>query len=366
VPTRRALGLLLAALALTAAAPRAAAETPLRAVVRVDGADDEALLQRLRGQVSDLGAALVVERGPLEPRLAGQLDRGAALARAHGAPVVVWFLHPGPRDAVVLVAVPASERVLVRRVAAGRRAGDRSAMLEAAAVIVRGALRALAAGGRIGIATEAAVRQLEDREPAPVAGLPVAGPPPPPAPAPRRAALGWRAAVGWQVAGDGASPYAQQGIAARLALERGRLLLELAAWAGLPSRLDDGQTTVELTRHAGGLAAGWAVVRGEHLRLVLGAWLGAAAYFRSTAVTAAGVAATPSRASAAFVAGPEARLQWSWRVGQGAVGLELFAGCDAVAGVPDLVYQQAAATVPRTRLWPVQPRGGLSLVVGTP
>ena len=367
--SRRAIGLLVATLALATAAPRAAAAkaTP-RAVVRVDSPDDAALLRRLRGQASDLGVDLFVEPGPLEPRLAAQLTSAAALAQARGALAVVWFLHAGPREVVVLVDVPASGRVLVRRVAAeGRRATDRSAMLEATAVIVRGALRALAAGGRIGIAAEAAVRQLEDREPPPAA---VAPPPPTPRPAvappARRTQLGWRTAVGWQVAADGASPVGQHGLAARVALERGRAILEFAAWAGIPSRLDDGQTTVELTRHAGGLAAGWVVARGAHLRLVLGAWLGAAAYFRSTAVNVSGLAATPARVTAAFVVGPEARLQWSRRVGKGAIGLELVAGGDAVAGVPELVYQQGTTAVPRSRLWPVQPRGGLNLIVGTP
>ena len=151
------------ALALAAAfsTPAAAQDVPLRVAVRVASPIDTALLERTTGQTSDLDVELLPQpTGPLEPSLAEQLVTARSLADTAGADVVVWFgaapQDAGPGAVLVHVADTRSGRVLARVVAGNADAGTDavapdSATTEQAALVVRSTLRALAAGGTIGV-----------------------------------------------------------------------------------------------------------------------------------------------------------------------------------------------------------------------
>jgi hypothetical protein len=332
----------------------------LAVIVRVGAEGDEALYQRVRGQTSDLDVALDVERGALEVGLAAQVEAARDLASARGARVVVWFETKG-EEVVVVVAEPASGRVLARRLDGAETRRERSARLEAAAQVVRSSLRALAAGGVIGVAAAEAVAEAEGELP----------PPPPvtrPAAVPETAvarpgrAVDWRASVGWQVGADGASDGGAHALAARVAVERGPLALDLVASAGVASRLDDERSTVELARHGAGVAVAWGWRFGE-TRLAAGVSAGVAAWRRSTVIDDPTLMATPSRTTFSFVAAPE--LRGAWVFAGGAVGIEATLGADLVAPAPRLVVRTAEGLEIRNDLWPLQPRVGLAVVVRT-
>ena len=135
-------------------APTAArAGAPLRVLI-LGGADADDVVARVEGQVADLPVTLA--RGPALAEasdLAAQLAAARAHARAHAADAVVWFARDDD-GWTVSVADPAGGRLLVRRVDAAAGALSASAALEAAALVVRTAVRGLAAGGEIGVAPE--------------------------------------------------------------------------------------------------------------------------------------------------------------------------------------------------------------------
>ncbi|MND00175.1 hypothetical protein D3C83_186960 [compost metagenome] len=54
------------------------------------------------------------------------------------------------------------------------------------------------------------------------------------------------------------------------------------------------------------------------------------------------------------------------RAGRGALGLEATLAADLVLGAPELVYDLGGEAVVRDRLWPIQPRAGLAIVVRGP
>ncbi len=348
------------AIALLGAVGRAASAQPMIVVVRVAGDADGALLQRVRGQTSDLSITLAPVQGPIEGGLAEQVAAARALAGERAARVVVWFdVRRG--ELLVHVAEPQTGRVLVRRLNGSH--GEDSARLEAAAQVVRSAVRALAAGGSIGVADRAAIAAAEAEEPPPEIVV-----------SPRRIILGrvaarlawvWRASVGWQSALDGESTQGAHALAGRLAVERGRVAFAVGAAAGLPSRLDDGRSQVDVTRHALGLATSFALHRSASARVSAGVAVAVAAYYRSTVVVDPSLVATPARTTAAFLAGPEVRLAWLPAIGRGALALELTLGADLVAGAPELVYETGDGVEIRNEFWPVQPRAGLALVVRT-
>src|SRR6185503_6375025 len=116
-----------------AAPPSEATVTRVRVFVRVEAPDDRALVERVRGQVSDLALELEV------------VEDGRALDDA-GALAVVWFARPEPNADRIVVRVMDLRRgrTLVRDLGGGGRAADgalSSGTLEAAALVVREALR---------------------------------------------------------------------------------------------------------------------------------------------------------------------------------------------------------------------------------
>lgn len=239
-------------------------------LVRIDHPEDRLLLDRVRGQTSDLNILLLTDSTqPIESTLPAQLDTARKLSEQQGTRVVVWFEHD--RDVVtVFVAEPSAGRVLVRRIepSEGRLGG--SAQQESAALVVRSAMRALAAGGEIGV-TEQEASPPPVPPPVVVAAPETTPAPPPPLPE------GWELVqfVGARAALDGTTRTGQHSLWGRLALRRGRIQGELRAALGFPVALDDDVARVSLLRHGASLHAGY--VPYEQRRFVISTALGAGA-----------------------------------------------------------------------------------------
>ena len=337
-----------------AAAPASA--EPLR-VVLAGGARDAELVLRVEGQVADLDATLARDATsmPASP-LPVQLVTARRLARTHAADVVVWFVRDDG-DIIVHVTDTGGDRVLVRRVGAGGGAMAESAAIEAAAVIVRTALRGLAAGGEIGVAVE---RELPPD--------PVVEPPPPP----REDDLGGvrplrpSATIGWSSVLDGESSTGHHGVSARLGVAGGPWRFAVALTHRPAISLESAMATIDVERQTIGVALGLDVAGGAQLRRAT-RWrvsaevaLAMTRFDRTTTATGATIEPTADRATWTPTATPAVRI--SRRVARGA-WLELALGADLVAQAPEfgVATPQGFATI--GRLWPVEPHAALGVVV---
>lgn len=101
---------------------------------------------RVRGQTSDLDLDIeFIDDAGLPADVPRRLERAESLEHERGSIALVWF---DARPDRLLVYVAAKGRLLVRDLP---NIGSSSAVLESAAVIIRSALRAIAAGGVIGV-----------------------------------------------------------------------------------------------------------------------------------------------------------------------------------------------------------------------
>ncbi|WNG24816.1 hypothetical protein F0U62_12965 [Cystobacter fuscus] len=332
-----------------------AQEEPWAAVLRASSAEDTELAERLQGQLSDLPVVLRVNPGPAPSTEATEQWRTAvSLAEQGPFRVVIWFHHE-PEAIVVHVAEPATRRLLVRRVQVEthRRKG-RSAAAEAAALIVRSALKALVAGSPVGDVVE--------EVPDPPALEP---PPPPPAPAPvsstAPAREGWGVSVGWQGTLVGAGPLGQHGAQLGVGWEGARLRARVLLLASLPTPLSDEYTRVSLSRHALGAGVDATVVSTEHFRLGAGLEVGFAGHLRDTVALAPGVQASPLRLTPSLYGAPTLAARWRG----GPVALEASLALDVLTTVPTLGYLQQGTFILRNSLWRAQPRFGLAILLGT-
>jgi len=363
---------------LAAAARPSHAGAPLVAVVRVATDDDNAVLARIEGQTSDLDVELIIEHAApgaatgraLDPlagdaSMSAQLTAARALAARHGARVVVWFRRDD--DAwIVQVAEPAAERMLLRRVATDRGKMAGSAAAEAAALVVRTALRALAAGGSIGVEEPEPEADPEVPSP-PIVSVPL--PPPPPSqsaltPLRPYAELGWLGII------DGASRAGHHGGTVRIggAAGRWRLAIGGAYHPAVSFRRID--ATIEVQRVflgvVGGVdllgaAGGTGKAAGDlPWRVSAEVALGVTRFGRTTLVTSEDLVATPGTTTWGPTAGPAARI--ARRVVPGA-WIELAIGIDLIAQAPEFGVGSGETFMVHTRLRPAQPHAGLGLVV---
>jgi hypothetical protein len=337
------------------------------------GDDDDAIAQRIAGQAADLDVAVSIARGPqLEGRLTDQLAAADGLAKERGARVVVWFELDAraPGAVLVFVSEPASGRLLVRRVGGEEGSTPTSATFEAAALVVRSALRALAAGGVIGVERDEVLRERGAQPAAPVPMRKSAAPRPETPPAPLRSrepppekaptespgeGLSWLGGVGFQIAADGAAEAGALSIVGHGGLMLRPLELGVIASAGLPSASKDPFASVALSRYSAAATAAWQALRGPTLDGLLTARLGVLLFVRSTEDARPRVVAAPTRTSVSVLLGPELALRW--RPTGGGWGLLGGGGVDWVPGAPEIGYEVEGAFQSALGIWRFQPHG---------
>jgi hypothetical protein len=349
-----------------------AADTPLagapadggrRVVVRAPDATSRALLQRIRGQTSDLDQEIVEASQPaMEPRIGDELATARQFASRYDARVVVWFETTG--DTLTLFfSIPKEGRTLVRSLE--RAAGRDSATLEAAALIVRSVLRALATGATIGVTLAKPLDIPAAPDSAPVVPRPVLTPPTPPeAEAPAqplpRDRLGWLVSAGWHSAMCGSNVWLQ-GVEARGGVSHGPLALGVQLSLDAPTELTDRYATVRLSRGTATAFGAVAIPAGQAVRLGVAVGAGAAGFPRQSVDVAPGVSRAPDAWNVSAILAGEvgASVRWSW---QGAFwGFALRAGADAVLAPPTIGYDVGGAFVAVHTLWTVQPKAVLAL-----
>ncbi|MCE9576952.1 MAG: hypothetical protein K8W52_27645 [Deltaproteobacteria bacterium] len=319
-------------IALVLVAAPAVAE-PMAVVVRAGSGDTALAVARLRGQLADLDLAITDAPGRLEPSLDAQFATAARLAEKEQARAVVWFIA---RDGGIAVAVatPADHRLFVRVIPPA----EPSTVAEAAAVAARGALRAIALGGSIGVEV----------------------PPPPPVVVPAMRPQGsLEVALGWQLALDGGADGGAHALAERTMWHRGAWAGGLAIAFGPPRPRHDVNADLELSRTGAALVAEW---RAGGFAIGLSA--GAILYRRTTIATDTGLAATPGATTVAFGGGPA--LRWHWRPRHLPLGIEAGAGLDVVLGAPTLAISRAGTVQSLGAIRVAQPWFGLSVIAGLP
>ncbi len=356
-----------------------AADSP-RVVVRVTDPTSRALMQRIRGQTSDLDQELVETVQPaLEPRIGDELATARRLAAQQDARVVVWFDTTG-ESFTLFFSIPREGRTLVRTMerAAGHDSQVGSATLESAALVVRSVLRAVASGATIGV-TLAKPLDVPVPEPPPTPAPPVAPAPlrllpatpraEEPAPEardtqPAGARVGWLLSAGWHSTLTGSNMWLQ-GVEARGGVCHGPWTLGIAVALDAPTELSDRYATVRLSRDAASAFLALAVPLGDAFRFGLSLGAGAAGFPRRSVDVSAGVApaADALNTSPLLDAQVGVALRQHW---QGSVwALALRVGADVVVAPPTIGYEVSGAFVAEHALWTVQPKAVLGLEVAS-
>ncbi|MBZ4376520.1 hypothetical protein [Corallococcus sp. AS-1-6] len=396
------------------------ADGPWRAVARVVSAEDRALLERVRGQSSDLPVVLEVEAGrSMDSGPGGAWREAERLASRRDARAVLWFTRDGAALRVS-VAAPKTGHLFVRsaRVEGAPETLTWSVGAEALALAVRSALRAVDAGEPLGEVV------------APPPPPPVVTPPPPPPPAvasPVAEAPGAKAPVakspvakaqvaeapaaksqvaeapvaksqvaeapaaksrgaeapvaevpvaeaqvakapadgafvqvGVHAALDGYHAWGQQGLSVGAGWAGRELRLRAQVLAALPVHLRDAYADIRLTQ---GAVLAWAdvpFVKAGAWEGTVGLGAGVAGFWRRTEARAAEVEPTPSRMLAAFVVGSAVRV--AWRVAP-ALALEAALSGEVLLGRPRLGYSVDGEFVLREDGASVRPRLGVGMVI---
>lgn len=345
---------------------------PLRTVVRLADSADRLLLERIRGQTSDLDVRLLsVEQSPLEPLFTDQLATARALAEERAADVAIWFVRANQALSLI-VADLRVERVLVRALAGGEGTLALSAQDEAGALVVRSALKASLSGAALGAPEHEVVAESTAGSVPPAPPPPPSPPAPPPPPPPRpvqgpraapveRPAWRLRVGLGAEAAFEQARPHGGVGLAARLGVARDRLELGARGGFGLRTTIEipTSLARLSLAQHRVAGYAGLSVLARETVRLVLA--VNAGAQWLTTRVRAedASFRERDGRVAVAALGGDMMlMLLPRWTAGG---GLLLRVGFEAHPQGVVLGYEDAGFVRLR-RLWPVQPVVGLELV----
>lgn len=402
---------LLAGVRVVSAQPAAAPSARLHVQVRVERPADEKLLERLRGQTSDLPIELSPQ--PVSPSLSSFADtvrQTFVECRRSGADVVVWAsVAPEPSASlgatmIAAIATCADEKLLLRRIEAQHpaledRAAVDSGAVESVALVLRSALAILARGGTLGASSTRGVETWRD-PPAPTnaatseltkddrwgsaesadRATPSRPEPEAPSPVPRVPAAssaertddGARASsesdrslsavaqLGFVQAWDGRDAQGQPALSALLALARRHVQLGARASFGFATSHDDPFASITLTRHALAASARQQVLTRPSWSLGLAVELGAVLYRRTTRAIADLTQAEQAARIVAATLGASGSL--ARRAGPLSIVLEV--GLDVVPAIPRFVYRTqgaVAGTRDAVTLWPVAPRLGLSL-----
>lgn len=332
-------------------------------LVRITHAPLDAVVERIRGQVSDL--PIDVRSVELELLDARAPETALQRGRDDSALAVVWLEPLSDGTIVVHVAASRTGEVLDRRLEppAQPPSAALSERLETAAVVVRATLEALLATGRISSSPPAVEVPVPIVVPHPPATTPIppkqlAAPPPPPA----RDRVRFRMGLGWLVVVDGKTNAGLQGPVVRGELRWKNVGIGLQGAVSLTGTIDDTTATLHVMRGSfgGDLLAAFPLHRAWTLEGHLGG--GIVAFNRATVENpAAGVLSTPDQtawtaelgADAVVAFAPSQRLRSLRLVGSAGAGL-LFAR-------PRYDFVTTQGIVRGPALWPVQPRFMLGL-----
>jgi hypothetical protein len=321
------------------------------AVVRVTSADDRVLFTRILGQVADLDATVTEDERPLEQSFTDQLNGADDLATLHHARVVVWVLPRTRAEGLLLcISEPRAGRVLVRAVGEGLAPNNStSAVLEQSALVVRNALRALAAGGTIGVERKT---YDEPRAQAP--------PPTHPSTRPPQRFVGV-AGIGGDVGVDGT--VGRGGLATWLGGRGGIFEFRLDASFGVPTDTTSLFATLHVTRDTFALASAATIVRSQWWDLDVGGRAGAALYLRMTRDPRSLVTPAALGIAGAGVVGLE--LRGRFRPTRGVWAIVLAAGLDVLLGAPTFGLTESSGFVPLFTPTTLEPRALLGIELTT-
>jgi hypothetical protein len=314
----------------------------LGVVVR-EGSRDAMIVQRLRGQLADLeGVALQTDAAVLEPTLEGQLATAERLGSERDARVVVWFIARG-RKLAVAIATPRDHRLFVREIPQAAE----SAMAEAAAIAVRGAVRSISLGGTIGVEVKPAAIEAPVEVRAQPIDVPVA----------THSPTKIEASLGWQVAIDGGARRGAHALVQRTTIARDAWAASLSITLGVPLEWRAAtDIALDVTR-SGALVGGERRLGGG---FAVGIGVGALVYQRSTSTAPAGFAPTPSNSTVTFAGAAE--VAWRARLGD-RVAIVVCAGVDVVVGAPEAAIALDGAVEVVDAIDPAQPRASLAVEV---
>jgi hypothetical protein len=348
---------------LLAALPTPARADTLRGLVRLGSPEDRALLERVRGQVSDLVVTLEVrETAGLEPTLREQLATARALAAELDARVVIWAIRR-PEQVEIVVADLALDRVLVRALENAHSPEEQSAQDEAAALVVRSALKASLSGEALGSSPK---ELLTVDEPAPVRVAPPAPVTPEPEPAPRAREPRWLGALGGLAAGDGVRRAGRYELGGRVGWQgrRWELGLRGAFGFGADARVTFARLT--LSQHRLEAYVGAAPIARDTLRLALRVGAGARLFSQRVETSDPRLEGKSART---VLVGLSALAALSWlptwaRWQRARAGVVLSAGVDVLPKTLELGYLvDHRRFVVTDKLWQVQPVGVLEGVL---
>lgn len=354
----------------------------LRVVVRQPDQDLADMIPRIQGQTSDLGIEIFEDQSPVEETsLSGLLIRAGHIADHRSAQVVVWFESTETYPVIIYVAQPIEGRILIRTVDTG---GGTSSQFEAAALILRSILRALAHGGSIGVTQREALVQAgeisnwpqPDRVDVPDPDQSTDGDhstevedidaddPVVPENDTRIRSVRIRASLGWQMTLDGSGPAGHQGAIADLALVFRMLQTSVWVSAGPPSTYTDALFELDLLRFSAGTFLGLTFpIVTEQINFQGGINVGAILIHRSTNPLSSGVQPTKARSMVSFGFGPEVRVSYRPSRLSSILGFILFVGLDIVPYSPEYLYSFDGNLRVGRSLWVAQPRFGIALEI---
>lgn len=329
------LQLLAAAIALSLAASSAARASPLRVLLLVGGGERERqLAARVEGHTADLEVQITTEESPLLVGSDRPVEAALSAAAARAADLVVWFT---PELDGWVVHAARGDRVFRRRIGPSTGAMSESASTEAAALVVRTAVKALTSGEDLPV---------EDSAPVP-----------PPS---------WRlwGGAGWAGILERQGPAGRHGVAGLLGVARGKGRLAAAVTFHPAVVITSANATIRVDRLLAGATAAVDLLgqpgAAARFRLSPELTVAAARYSRTTSAVGSGLAATSPKATWTPVVTPAVGA--SWRVASGCwVAATL--GAEILGRRPELGVEGGGGFEPMTTLWPVQPRATLSVLI---
>lgn len=282
---------------------------------------------RIEAQLVDLDWTL--QFAPeVQPSL--NLPRALSTAKSRGAQVIAW-IAPKPGGLELALCDVRQARLHLRLI----EAETETARGEAAAIVLRSGLRALAKGYAL------------------TWSQPTTGPP-----------ISVSLSAGYAGAWAGGSALGQQGGFGAAELRWGALQLGLTLAGSVGADLSDALSVVRLAKHEGALFAGYAFNRWGPMQFSASLRAGAALFVRSVQTLDPGLAPSGARTLVSPLVGLAFSARWT--VLQELLFLELSTGVDAVIGAPTLAYQRSDGTLEdRNRLWTPQPFLRLGLGVMT-